>query len=160
MHYKRAARTGVVRGPDARLRTPQGGPCTVDGCDLLAITRGYCEAHYQRVRKHGHPGTKSVVRKRAPGSGGRWVDNHGYVILSSAHHRISEHRWVMEQHLGRPLRHDESVHHINGIKTDNRIENLELWASTHPAGQRVTDLVEWARAILQRYEDSPATQDG
>jgi hypothetical protein len=59
----------------------------------------------------------------------------------------------MEQILGRPLFKDENVHHINGIKDDNRQENLELWSTFQPAGQRVVDKLSWAHEIINRYEN-------
>ena len=58
----------------------------------------------------------------------------------------------MAEHLGRPLRKDESVHHKNGVRHDNSFENLELWTRYHPTGQKVEDMVEWAKEILGRYE--------
>ena len=85
----------------------------------------------------------------------RYVD--GYVIVSIKNtngrmeHGIREHRWVMERDIGRPLLPDETVHHRNGIRSDNRLENLELWNKPHPAGQRVADLVASARETLARY---------
>ncbi len=66
-------------------------------------------------------------------NGGRYVDSHGYVSLyTGPNSRAYEHRLVMSSHLGRPLRKDEQIHHVNGDKQDNRLENLEIYdASRH-----------------------------
>ena len=66
---------------------------------------------------------------------------------------VLEHVKVMSEFLGRPIRPGETIHHKNGVRTDNRIKNLELWASNHPSGQRITDMVAWARDILNEYGD-------
>jgi hypothetical protein len=57
----------------------------------------------------------------------------------------------MSEFLERPLAKNENVHHKNGNRLDNRIENLELWSKTQPCGQRVIDLVDWARNIIIKY---------
>lgn len=99
------------------------------------------KAGYVMRRAPGHP----QARERSP-----------YVV---------EHILVMEEAIGRLLRPDESVHHLNGVKDDNRIENLELWVRPQPSGIRAEDAVSWALEIIARYgevvrDSSKNAQDG
>ena len=114
-------------------------------------------------RKQGKSATCANCRTVAGSSNGRWKGDRtrhkaGYVMAWAPGHPragkgqyVFEHILVMERLLGRHMVPQESVHHRNGVKDDNRPENLELWTRPQPAGIRVSDAIAWAREILDRY---------
>ena len=157
-HLARVRATGDAGGPDLRVRLRLPERCLVDGCDRKPCARGWCDMHYYRWFRHGD--VHKVLRRgkgRDP-----YITDGGYRMISApdghpnANRRgmILEHRLEMAEHLARPLDRSETVHHVNGDRLDNRIENLELWASAHPPGQRVADLSAVVTEAVAGYPKS------
>jgi hypothetical protein len=163
-HYLRLIRNGDVLA-DRPLARQVNGICVVDGCASKATARGLCPAHRLRKSKTGDV-RADIPIKQVAGTG--FVTRHGYRVVPIphedrwlVHHNRTafEHRYVMAKMLGRPLTRDESVHHRNGDRLENRAENLELWSRYQPSGQRVSDKIEYALELLRRYfPDAPALQ--
>lgn len=160
-HYARRLRGVPVDAPIVRRTGPDRRVlCTVDGCSRKHESHGYCSTHAARLRR-GADVNAPIPEKSPPNRGewGRWtMDTYGYIrrarlLPNGKREKQAQHRYIMEQALGRSLLSGENVHHINGVKHDNRPENLELWVTHQPSGQRPGDLVAWAKEILERYDN-------
>ncbi|MDE2778904.1 MAG: HNH endonuclease [Chloroflexota bacterium] len=139
------------------LQRNKGKFCVQNECSRTAIAKGLCQLHWRRKRK-GNPmdaqGYNVGLTRKVLDTGYVQVRRRGHFGKQQARGAewFLEHHFVLECHLGRPLRKGESVHHRNGKRDDNRLENLELWTSSQPAGQRVIDLLNWADRIIAQYE--------
>ena len=107
-----------------------------------------------------HNKSKNLYPKTKRKNGEGCIAKTGYRYITKVGHpnastngKILEHTFVMSEHLGRPLDKMESVHHKNGIRHDNLIENLELWSRYQPIGQRIVDKIKWAKEILDKYKE-------
>lgn len=166
MHYTRLRKHG---DPTIKRSKKVEAPCSVAGCHRPYSAKGYCKGHYKRVLDTGDPHADIPLGRRGTRLDGtpshqgvpigtRRVDsNSGYVWVKSPQavgHKgwILEHRLVMSEILGRPLYADEIVHHKDGDRTNNDPSNLELCVKRQPPGQRVVDLLPWARELVERYD--------
>lgn len=108
--------------------------------------RAYCSraCTHAGIKKHG-------IGDSAVPLGTTRVRAKGYVFEKTEDGWIQQHRVVMARHLGRYLWDYENVHHVNGKRSDNRIENLEVWLKVQPCGQRVGDVVAHCTEMLSRH---------
>lgn len=150
LHYDRIRRAGAAGAAGVTLRSERGQPCSVDGCEKPARGKGLCITHYARERKTGDAGGAALLRA-AQGEG--TITDTGYRRIVVGGNYVFEHRYVMEKMLGRALLERENVHHLNGDRLDNSPENLEVWISQQPPGQRVSDVVRHAIKTLKQYPD-------
>lgn len=124
----------------------------------IEYRKEHCEDQKRRYRRnHGILSEKDL--KKAPRGAG-CLTQFGYRKIHKKDHPnawkngdMFEHVFVMAEHIGRALIKGETVHHKNGIKNDNRIENLELWSNSHPYGQRIEDKVQWCKEFLALYDN-------
>ncbi len=169
-HYYRLAKHGDPGEADLRRKPPRD--CKVEGCSNPAVGRDdLCKSHHDRMAQYGNlmgrlcqcgvrvvRGTDlcpthhraAVIAEIISGTRKPVGRRHGYVVHKIRDEAVLEHRVIMEHLVGRPLEPFENVHHKNGVRDDNRPENLELWMKPQPSGQRPEDMADW---MVAHYRD-------
>jgi hypothetical protein len=121
-HY-RQKQQGVEK--EIRInKYPEGLKCCIEKCNLKITAKNLCRKHYLRKYFHGDP---EKILKAESGAGS--TDSNGYRWVTINGKRMLEHRHIMESHIGRKLYKHENIHHKNGDRSDNRIENLRFVCS-------------------------------
>lgn len=157
-HYNRHKRGEDIYKRRTRVKAFSITTCKINNADCNKDgkhrAKGFCCFHYKRFLNNipllkPKKSTRSKIGAKHLREGYFWIK-----IQHTGNPWAdwqAEHRFVMEQHLKRPLRPKEHVHHVNGDIANNTLENLELWINSHPAGQRVPDRIAYAIKILDQY---------
>lgn len=113
------------------------------------------DTYVSKLISQGHCGCEKYVGKPI---GHKFKKKNGYVMIkvkndlrASINNYRYEHVVVIESMMGRSLQEGETVHHKNGLRWDNRPENLELWESSHRPGQRISDVIDFCTKYLSKY---------
>jgi hypothetical protein len=157
MHYQRA-KNGTPMDQPILERVDHEADCSTDNCSGKVFSQGLCRSCYRKEYESGigagngkKRGEYQIIKRQQPNGYIVWHDRSS--PYANAHGHVYEHRHVMGEHLGRPLLSHETIHHKNGNRADNRLENLELWSKSQPPGQRVEDKLSWAYEIIALYGD-------
>lgn len=133
---------------------------TCEHCGKIGPRRAF---RFKTGRISGYDYGQKFCSRECGYKGRKWRPGNpeGYIHHGTGYIRVSiggqkkafKHRQVMAEMIGRPLRREESPHHKNGQRADNRPDNLELWSKKQPPGQRVIDKVEFALEMLRLYPE-------
>lgn len=128
-----------------RVHVTKNNPTKSCGC----LTKENARNRMSGENHHSWRNGEAIINKK-----------HGYKEFRHGKLRgVREHRYVYEQYYGITLTPNQNIHHINGDRSDNRIENLELWDTSQPSGQRVEDKIIFYKKLVEQYKDHPLYKD-